>query len=198
MGRSPRLFFGFSCSVLNKETKRLSPMEAMHFGGAFHRILQQVLAANLGLWLVYLSKVNLDNAYMRLWLRVGYVQSVAFLVPNKNPASSSLWAFTSPFPWVTLTSSHISVCLPRCYPTLPKKQYPSGMLQANIPWSGQRRPYRRTKQARQRARRMQAGKNPGRAALGCHRKCRRLPRRIHFRNPGRPQGEAANDLAPLQ
>ena len=46
VGRSPRLIFDFTWSGLNEETTRLSFMEEMRFGGAFHCILQQVLMAD--------------------------------------------------------------------------------------------------------------------------------------------------------
>ena len=40
----------------------------MRFGGALQRILKQVLTADSHLGLVYLSKVDLTDAYMRLWV----------------------------------------------------------------------------------------------------------------------------------
>ena len=43
-------------------------MEAMHFGGAILRILKQVLSADLCLGPFYLSKLDLADAYMRLWM----------------------------------------------------------------------------------------------------------------------------------
>ena len=45
-------------------------MEAMLFGGVIQRILKKVLTANLHLGPVYLSKVDLADAYMRLWARM--------------------------------------------------------------------------------------------------------------------------------
>ena len=45
-------------------------MEAMRFWGATQGILKQVLTANPRLGPVYLSKVELADAYMRLWLRM--------------------------------------------------------------------------------------------------------------------------------
>ena len=39
VGRRPRINFYFTWSGLNDVSKRLSPMEAMHFGGALQRIL---------------------------------------------------------------------------------------------------------------------------------------------------------------
>ena len=66
LGILPRLVFDLTWSGINKATKRLSPMEAMRFGDALHRILKQVITADLHLGPVYLLKVDLDDTYMRL------------------------------------------------------------------------------------------------------------------------------------
>ena len=60
-------------------------MEEMRFGGALLRILKQALTAHPRLGPVYLSKVNLEDTYMRLWVRMEDFPSVAFLVPKKTP-----------------------------------------------------------------------------------------------------------------
>ena len=58
------------------------------FGGTLQRILKQVLSSDLRLGLVYLRKVDLADAYMRLWVKMGDVPSVAFLIPKKNPSDT--------------------------------------------------------------------------------------------------------------
>ena len=68
-------------------------MDVMCFGSALHNILQKVLAANLCLGLVYISKVNLANAYMRLWVSMEDDPSVAFLVRRKTPINQQLVGF---------------------------------------------------------------------------------------------------------
>ena len=93
VGRRIRLIFDFIWSGLNKSTKRLSPMEAMRFGGALHRILKQVLMADPCLGLVYPSKLYLSHAYMRLWVMMEDVPSVTFLAPKKNPSNQHLVVF---------------------------------------------------------------------------------------------------------
>ena len=45
-------------------------MEAMCFGGAFLHILNKVITADSRLGTLYLSKVDLADAYMRLWVRM--------------------------------------------------------------------------------------------------------------------------------
>ena len=53
----------------------------MRLGGALQRILKQVLTTNLHLGPVYLSRLDLADAYMRLWVRMEDVPYVAFLIP---------------------------------------------------------------------------------------------------------------------
>ena len=68
-------------------------MEAMRFGGALLSILKQVLTTDPRLGTVYLSKVDLADAYMWLWVRMGDVPSVAFLIPKKTPSNTQLVGF---------------------------------------------------------------------------------------------------------
>ena len=93
VGRRLRLIFYFKWIRLNNATERLSPMEAMRFGVALQRILKQVLTADPCLRPVYLIKVDLSNAYMRLWVRMEDAPSVAFLIPKKNPGNPQLVGF---------------------------------------------------------------------------------------------------------
>ena len=73
----------------------------MCFGGAVQRILKQVHTSEPYLWLVYLSKVDLVDAYMRLWVKMEDVLSVAFLTPRKTPATHSWQDSNSSSPWGT-------------------------------------------------------------------------------------------------
>ena len=50
-------------------------MEVMLFGCVLQSILKQVLTADLHLSPVYLSRVDLTEAYMRLWVRMEDVPS---------------------------------------------------------------------------------------------------------------------------
>ena len=70
VGRRPRLIFDFTWSGINDVAERLSPMEAMRFRGVLLRIIKQALTADPRQGPVYLRKVDLVDAYMRLWLRM--------------------------------------------------------------------------------------------------------------------------------
>ena len=65
-------------------------MEEIRFRGALMRILEKVLTANPRLVPVYLSKVDLADTYMRLWVRMEDVLSVAFIILNKTPSNTQL------------------------------------------------------------------------------------------------------------
>ena len=68
-------------------------MEAMRFRGALQRILKQVLTADPRVGTVYFSKVDLLDAYMRLWVSMEDVPSVDFLIPKKNTIHTQLVGF---------------------------------------------------------------------------------------------------------
>ena len=98
VGILPYLIFEFIWSGINEATKHLAPVEAMRFRGAIQRILRQVLTTNSQLGPVYLGKVDLADAYMRFWVRMEDVLSIAFLILNKNPSKQQLVGFHLSFP----------------------------------------------------------------------------------------------------
>ena len=90
VGRRPRLIFDFTWIGLNNIAERLAHMDTMRFGCALQRTFKQVLNAEPHLGQVYLRKVDLADAYMRLWVRMEDVLSVAFLIPKKIPSDTQL------------------------------------------------------------------------------------------------------------
>ena len=68
-------------------------MGEMNFGGALLRILKQVLTSDPRLGPLYLSKPDLEDACMRLWVRMEDLPSVAFLTPKNNPSNTQLLGF---------------------------------------------------------------------------------------------------------
>ena len=83
-----RLIFEFKWSGLNNIAERLAPMEEMCFGGALQRILKKVLTAKPRLGTVYLVKVDLVDAHMRLQVRMEDGLSFAFLIPKNTPSDT--------------------------------------------------------------------------------------------------------------
>ena len=70
----------------------------MRFGGALQRILKQVITAGTRLRPVYLSKIDLADAYMRLWVRMEDILSVTFYIPKNTPSDTHLVGFHLYFP----------------------------------------------------------------------------------------------------
>ena len=89
VGRIPGLIFDFTWSGLNDIEERLSPMEVMRFRGVLLRILKKVLTSDRRLGPVYISKVDLADAYMKLCVRMEDAPSVAFLIPKKTPSDTA-------------------------------------------------------------------------------------------------------------
>ena len=93
VGRRPRLIIDFTWSGINDIAELLALMEAMRFRGALLRILKQVLTIDPCLGPVYISKVDLSDTYMSLWVRIEDIPSVAFLIPKKTPSNTHLLGF---------------------------------------------------------------------------------------------------------
>ena len=65
-------------------------MESMSFGGALNRILQNFLTPDPLLGISYISKVDLADLYMRVWVRMENALSVAFLIFKRTPSEPQL------------------------------------------------------------------------------------------------------------
>ena len=64
--------------------QQAAPKEAMRFGVSLYRLLDCILEADPLLGTYFLSKVDLDNAYMRIWVGINGIPSVTFLITNKK------------------------------------------------------------------------------------------------------------------
>ena len=65
----------------------------MRFGGTLHHIIRRFLIADPRLFPVYLGKVDLSNAYMRLQVCLEDTPSVDFLPPNNRIEDKQLVGF---------------------------------------------------------------------------------------------------------
>ena len=57
----------------------------MHFRKSIYRLIDCILAAPPKLGPTFLNKVDIADAYMRIWVRLKDIPYVAFLVPKSTP-----------------------------------------------------------------------------------------------------------------
>ena len=65
----------------------------MRFGKALYRVIDCILNAPPKLGPTFLNKVDLSDAYMRIWVQLEDIPSVAFLVPKATPDEDQLVGF---------------------------------------------------------------------------------------------------------
>ena len=65
----------------------------MRFGKALYRVIDCILTAPPKIGPTFLNKVDLADAYMRIWVRLEDIPSVAFLVPKATPHEEQLVGF---------------------------------------------------------------------------------------------------------
>jgi hypothetical protein len=80
--RRPRIIVDYSFFQVNDETVRLAPDEAMQFGKALERIIQDVVEANPWYGPVYLMKVDIADGFYRVWVRAPDIVKLAVSIPT--------------------------------------------------------------------------------------------------------------------
>ena len=65
----------------------------MRFGKSLYRFIDCILNAPPKLAPTFLKKVDLSDAYMRIWVQIEDIPSVAFLVPKATPDEEQLVGF---------------------------------------------------------------------------------------------------------
>jgi hypothetical protein len=80
-GRRERLIYDYTWSGTNGAVLKLAPPKAMQFGGALHRLLHAIVDADPGHGPVHMAKIDLSDAYMRIWLSIANLPKLAFVVP---------------------------------------------------------------------------------------------------------------------
>ena len=65
----------------------------MRLGKTLCRVIDCIITAPPKLGPTFLNKVDLADAYMRIWVRLKVIPSVAFLVPKATPDEEHLIGF---------------------------------------------------------------------------------------------------------
>ena len=92
-GREPCLVYDFSWSGINKAVIQVDHKEAMCFGKAIYRMIDCILEAPPKLVPTFLNELDIVDAYMRIWVHLEDILSVAFLVPKSTPEEDQLVGF---------------------------------------------------------------------------------------------------------
>ena len=70
----------------------------MRFGKVLHLLLDCIIAVDSALYPTYLCKVDLADAYMRIWVQVEDAPSVASLIPKETATKEQLVRFLLSIP----------------------------------------------------------------------------------------------------
>ena len=98
--RRPRTIIDYSFNGVNQDTVRLAPA-SMQFGRALHRVLQKVRQADRRHGPVFLSKIDMADAYMRVPLQIGSVAMLGALLPkHRNEPPMVAFPLVLPMGWV--------------------------------------------------------------------------------------------------
>ena len=79
--RRDRPIYDYTYSGLNQAVIPSAPPEAMQLGRALPRLLRRIVRANPRLGPVLMSKTDLSDAYMRVWINIPDVAKLAFAIP---------------------------------------------------------------------------------------------------------------------
>ena len=90
--RRDRPIYDYTYSGLNAVVKPTAPHEAMQFGYALPRLLRRIATADPRLGPVFMSKTDLSDAYMRVWIRIEDVPNspLSFRLHRATTTSSSV------------------------------------------------------------------------------------------------------------
>ena len=77
----------------------------MRFVKSLYRVIYCILTASLKLGPTFLNKVDLADGYMRIWVRLEDIPSVAFLVPKATPNEEQLVGFHLSIPMGSVKSA---------------------------------------------------------------------------------------------
>jgi hypothetical protein len=98
--RRDRLIVDYSFSFVNQETERLAP-DSLQFGFALYRILRLLQQADTRNGPIYLAKIDVTDAFMRVAILAAHIPSLGALLPS-YPGEVPLVAFPLilPMGWI--------------------------------------------------------------------------------------------------
>ena len=99
--RRPRMISDFTFSGINDETLKLLPPEAMQFGRALQRVVQNIVFADPRWGPVFLGKIDVADGFYRIILKIGDIPKLGLVLPpDKNGVKRVLFPTVLPMGWV--------------------------------------------------------------------------------------------------
>jgi hypothetical protein len=90
--RRPRTISDYTFFWVNADTVAIVPYECMQFGRALWRILKHLKHANPNLGPVYMSKIDIDDGFYRIWVRAADIPKLGVFFPSR-PGDEPLVGF---------------------------------------------------------------------------------------------------------
>ena len=87
---------------VNADTCQLAPEEAMRFGRAFQRLLEDIVNADLRFGPVYLCKVDISDGFYRVWLQADDIPKLGISFPAERDGEHLVaFPLVLPMGWVS-------------------------------------------------------------------------------------------------
>ena len=100
--RRPRTIVDYSFYGVNDETCRLAPEEAMRFGQAFQRLIEDIVNADPRFGPVHLCKIDMSDGFYRVWLRLEDIPRLGVAFPTEiNGEPLVAFPLVLPMGWVS-------------------------------------------------------------------------------------------------
>ena len=100
--RRPRTIVDYSFYGVNDETCRLAPEEAMRFGQAFQRLIEDIVNADPRFGPVHLCKIDISDGFYRIWLRLNDIPKLGVAFPTEvNGEPLVAFPLVLPMGWVS-------------------------------------------------------------------------------------------------
>jgi hypothetical protein len=91
--RRPRTIVDYSFSGVNQDTCPVAPQEAMQFGTALQRIIEDTVNADPRWGPVYLCKVDISDGFYRIGVRIEDIPKLGVILPTSSSDETQLVAF---------------------------------------------------------------------------------------------------------
>jgi hypothetical protein len=91
--RRPRTIVDYSYSGINQETCPIAPTDAMQFGTALQRVIEDIVNANPRFGPVHLCKVDIDDGFYRVGIRPADIPKLGVIIPARTVDQEQLIAF---------------------------------------------------------------------------------------------------------